>query len=64
MKIKENIEALDIEELFSLMAGKSRIKRKNASVQLHNLVEKDPKKYVKYISHFVDALSRPEAQTR
>ena len=55
---------LTTKELFKLMAGPSQIKRKNAAKVLYERVKENPEKFKAQIPQFVDALSRPEAQTR
>ena len=63
IKEKDFID-LTTKELFKLMAGPSQIKRKNAAKDLYERVKENPESFKKQIPEFVDALSRPEAQTR
>lgn len=51
-------------ELFKLMAGPSQIKRKNAAKTLKIRVKENPEEFSGNIKDFIDALGRPEAQTR
>ena len=59
-----NYKSMTSEELVKVMAGPSRISRKNAAKYLLGYVKEDPKAHKEYIPDFIDALSRPEAQTR
>lgn len=58
------MEDLKDKELFKTLAGPSRIKRKHASKELLKRVSENPEKYKEHIPDFIDALERPEAQTR
>lgn len=60
----EHYKHMDDQELFKLMAGSSCLKRKNAAKELAVRVKHEPASYVKYIPELIDALARPEAQTR
>lgn len=55
---------LEGEELVKLMAGPFPIVRKNSAKALLAKVKESPEYYVKYIPEIIDALDRPEAQTR
>lgn len=55
---------MTVKELTKLMAGPSPIKRKNAAKELLERVKQNPESFKKNIPDFIDALSRPEAQTR
>ena len=59
-----NYKSMTSDELVKVMAGPSRINRKNAAKYLLGYVKEDPKAHKEYIPDFIDALSRPEAQTR
>lgn len=59
-----NFKEMKIEDLLKLMAGASRLDRKNAAKQISALIKENPSDYVKFIPHLIDALARPEAQTR
>lgn len=60
----KNYTDIDKIELFKLMSGASRLKRKNAAKELSTRVKNQPEDYLDHIEEFVDALERPEAQTR
>ena len=66
MAEKKQKEIVDMtnKELFKLMSGPSQLKRKNAAKVLTDRVKENPEEFKKNIPDFVDALSRPEAQTR
>lgn len=51
-------------ELLKLLSGPSRLNRKNAAKTLYARVSENPEKFKKQINKFIDALKRPEAQTR
>lgn len=55
---------LEGEELVKLMSGPSPVVRKNAAKALLLKVKESPDFYLKYIPDIIDALDRPEAQTR
>ena len=63
-KKQKVIEDMTNKELFKLMAGPSQLKRKNAAKILCGRVKEKPEDFKKNIPDFIDALSRPEAQTR
>ena len=63
-KKQKGIKGMTNRELFKLMAGPSQIKRKNAAKTLSLRVKEKPEDFMKNIPDFIDALSRPEAQTR
>lgn len=63
-KKQKNYKDMTDKELFKLMAGPSQIKRKNAAKVIVVRVQDDPEKYKSNIPDLIDALSRPEAQTR
>lgn len=63
-KKQKNYKEMTDKELFKLMAGPSQLKRKNASKVLSSRVKEKPEAYKSNIEDFIDALSRPEAQTR
>ena len=63
-KKQKEITDMTNKELFKLMAGPSQLKRKNAAKVLFSRVKEKPEDFKKNIPDFVDALSRPEAQTR
>lgn len=46
------------------LAGRSRLKRQLSARVVHLLAEREPELLVPYISDLIDALYRPEAQTR
>lgn len=52
------------EDLVEILSGPSQITRKNASKVLHVRVKEDPEDFVDQIPGIIDALERPEAQTR
>lgn len=53
-----------IQEIVSALAGSTRRKRQNASSVLAQISKMDPEALVPYTNDFIDALNRPEAQTR
>lgn len=63
-KKQKDIKDMTNKELFKLMSGPSQLKRKNAAKVLSARVKEKPEDFKKNIPDFVDALSRPEAQTR
>ena len=63
-KKQKDAKEMTNKELFKLMAGPSQLKRKNAAKVLTERVKAKPEDFKKNIPDFVDALSRPEAQTR
>ena len=63
-KKQKDIKDMTSRELVKLMAGPSQLKRKNAAKILVVKVKENPEDFKKFIPDFVDALARPEAQTR
>lgn len=63
-KKQKDYNDMTVNELTKLMAGPSQINRKNAAKVLVVRVKENPESFKKHIPDFVDALSRPEAQTR
>lgn len=53
-----------LEELVAALAGSSRRERQNSSSVLAQISKTDPEILSPYIDEFIDALNRPEAQTR
>lgn len=53
-----------LEGIVAALAGPSRRVRQNASSILAQIAKMDPQKLAPYVDEFIDALSRPEAQTR
>lgn len=51
-------------ELIEMLSGSSRRARQNAAAALAIVSKESPEKLLAYNSDFVDALNRPEAQTR
>ncbi len=51
-------------ETVAALAGSTRRKRQNASSVLAQVAKMEPDVLVPYIDEFIDALNRPEAQTR
>ena len=60
--VEHNRDALAA--LIDDLAGRSRLKRQLAARVVHLLAEREPDLLVPYISDLIDALYRPEAQTR
>ena len=54
----------DIAELAEQLSGSSRRSRQDAAEQLAGLAKTQPEELVPFIPDFVDALNRPESQTR
>ena len=52
------------QQLTEALAGASRRDRQNAATELAKIAKSDPQSLVEYGAAFVDALNRPEAQTR
>lgn len=61
-------EALESDEalaaLVETLAGSSRRDRQNAAAAIYVVAKASPEKLVPWIEEFIDALNRPEAQTR
>lgn len=53
-----------IKELVAALAGSSRRDRQNSSSVLAQIAKINPEPLVPYVDEFIDALNRPEAQTR
>ena len=53
-----------IKEVVLALAGSTRRDRQNASSVLAQVAKLDPEVLVPYTNDFIDALNRPEAQTR
>lgn len=53
-----------VKGVVSALAGPTRRKRQNASSVLAQIAKLEPEALVPYVDEFVDALNRPEAQTR
>lgn len=53
-----------IKEVVSALAESTRRKRQNASSVLAQVAKLDPEVLVPFVDDFIDALNRPEAQTR
>ena len=61
----ENVAAeQDVEELVEGLSSPSRRRRQEVSHELATYAKSDPEKVAKHIAELVDALYRPEAQTR
>ncbi|WP_066828667.1 hypothetical protein [Collinsella ihumii] len=60
--VEHNRDALAA--LIDDLSGRSRLKRQLAARVVHLLAEREPDLLVPYISDLIDALYRPEAQTR
>lgn len=54
----------ELNKLVEALSGKSRLTRQNAAQILAVATKENPEKLVSYAKRFVDALNRPEAQTR
>ena len=54
----------DIAQLAESLSGSSRRARQNAAEELAELVKTQPEELVPFIPDFIDALNRPESQTR
>ena len=54
----------DIAELAEQLSGSSRRNRQNAAEELAELVKTRPEDLVPFIPDYIDALNRPESQTR
>ncbi len=63
-KKTKDIKDMTNKELLKVMSGPSQLKRKNAAKVLVSKVKEKPEDFKKNIPDFVDALARPEAQTR
>lgn len=53
-----------MDELISALSGSSRRNRQNAAAVLAEISRIDPEILVSHVDDFIDALNRPEAQTR
>ncbi len=53
-----------IKPIAEMLSCSKRVERQHAAAALHALAQADPKPVAPYLDDLVDALSRPEAQTR
>lgn len=53
-----------LKECIELLAGSSRRERQNAAAVIAQVAQEDPSLVAPYINEIMDALNRPEAQTR
>ena len=54
----------ELNEIVEALSGSSRRERQTAAKSLHDIAKTSPKDLVPYRNEIIDALSRPEAQTR
>ena len=52
------------DELIEMLSGESRLERKNAAQRICELTKNDGEMFVDFCPEIIDAINRPEAQTR
>lgn len=57
-------EQVNLEELVKTLETGQRRERQHAATAVYGIAQEDPERLVEHIDVFIDALNRPEAQTR
>ena len=57
-------EQVNLEELVKTLETGQRRDRQHAATAVYSIAQEDPERLVEHIDVFIDALNRPEAQTR